>query len=152
LTAPYLEYTYVKNTGLEPEQDRVRFLEVASGGLFASVGKLVSTHVDDLLPLIQGLKSLTDPTPSLLRPGDIAQTLSELRSRVEKLFAGNGEQRALQVRILLDSLPGVAAPLGMQGPPPQAEGSSPSATLPADGGGNAPGAAAPAGVEGRPSR
>jgi hypothetical protein len=41
--------------------------------------------------------------------------LVELRSRFEKLYAGTPEQRALQVRIVLDSLPGVAAPLGVLG-------------------------------------
>jgi hypothetical protein len=66
-----------------------------------------------LYPLITGIKALTDVTPPLLRPQDIAQKLAELRSRFEKLYAGNGDQRAISVRILLDSLPGVAAPLGI---------------------------------------
>jgi hypothetical protein len=41
--------------------------------------------------------------------------LAELRSRFEKMYAGTPEQRALRVRIVLDSLPGVAAPLGAMG-------------------------------------
>lgn len=117
LTPPFLEYAVVRNSGYETDEfyDKVylRFFEIASGGLFAAVGKLVKSHPDDLLPLIDGIKAITDTTPSLLRPVHIAQTLAELRSRFEKLYAGNGEQRALQVRILLDSLPGVAAPLGV---------------------------------------
>jgi hypothetical protein len=89
------------------------FMDLASDGLFAATGKVLFSHVDDLFPLIAGIKALTDVTPPLLRPQDIAQKLAELRSRFEKLYVGNGDQRAISVRILLDSLPGVAAPLGI---------------------------------------
>jgi hypothetical protein len=89
------------------------YMDLAANGLFAATGKLLFSHVDDLYPLIAGIKALTDVTPPLLRPQDIAQKLAELRSRFEKLYAGNGGQRAISVRILLDSLPGVAAPLGI---------------------------------------
>jgi len=43
--------------------------------------------------------------------------LVELRTRFEKLYSGTPEQRALRVRIVLDDLPGVAAPLGVMGAP-----------------------------------
>lgn len=89
------------------------FLELAANGLFLSVGTLANSHVDDLLPLVTGIKSLSNTAPALLRPNDIAKTLAEARSRLETLFGGNGEQRALRVRILLDSLPGMAVPLGV---------------------------------------
>jgi hypothetical protein len=95
----------------------VPILEEASGGLFAAVGRLESKHVIDLLPIIGVVKSLTDTAPPLFRPEDIAQTLVELRSRLEKMWGGTPEQRALQVRIVLDSLPGVAAPIGAMGGP-----------------------------------
>jgi hypothetical protein len=126
LTPPYKEFAKTKDVASisdeEFQKTYLRFLELASGGLFLAVGTLVRSHSDDLLPLVSGIKYLSDPVPSLLRPADIARTLAELRSRFEKLYAGNGDQRALQVRILLDSLPGVAAPLGVQGVPPVAEG------------------------------
>lgn len=91
-------------------------LDFTSNGIFGSVGKLESSHVADLLPLVNGVQSLTDVVAPLLRPDGVAQMLVELRSRFEKLYAGTPEQRALQVRIVLDSLPGVAAPLGIGGP------------------------------------
>jgi hypothetical protein len=163
LTAPYMEYTYVRNANEETEDFYknvdIRFFELTSGGLFAAVGKLVKTHPDELLPLIDGIKAISDTTPPLLRPGDIAKTLAELRSRFEKLYGGNGEQRALQVRILLDSLPGVAAPIGVQGVAPGVEGSPPGLALPADVEGTPPvpeiggiphDAAVPTGVDGGP--
>lgn len=90
---------------------------VGSTELFGGFGRLESNYVDDLLPAIDGVKALTDPVPALFRPDDFANTLVQLRTRLQKLFAGNGEQRALQVKIVLDSLPGVAAPLAALGAP-----------------------------------
>jgi hypothetical protein len=89
------------------------FLDAAGGGLFGAVGKLEASHVDDLFPTIEAVKSLTDAVPVLLRPDDLAPTLVELRSRFEKMFAGSPEQRALKVRVVLDNIPGIAAPLGL---------------------------------------
>jgi hypothetical protein len=107
----------VPNLGDIPDdyfQDHfVAGLTTVQDGVFAAVGKLVSSHVDDLLPLISGIKTITDTGPVMLRPADIAEKLAELRSRFETLYAGNGDQHAISVRILLDSLPGVAAPLGV---------------------------------------
>ena len=95
----------------------IPILEEAAGGLFSAVGRLESKHVIDLLPIIGVVKSLTDVAPPMFRPEDIAQTLVELRTRFEKMWGGTPEQRALQVRIVLDSLPGVAAPISAMGGP-----------------------------------
>lgn len=92
-------------------------LQVASEGVFNDIGKLESKHVGDLLQVIGSVKALTDVVPPLIRPEGFAQTLAELRSRFEKMYAGTPEQRALQVRIVLDSLPGVAAPVAAMGGP-----------------------------------
>lgn len=92
-------------------------LQVASEGVFNDIGKLESKHVGDLLEVIGSVKALTDVVPPLIRPEGFAQTLAELRSRFEKMYAGTPEQSALQVRIVLDSLPGVAAPVAAMGGP-----------------------------------
>ncbi|ORA08803.1 Mammalian cell entry related domain protein [Mycobacterium arosiense] len=97
------------------EHYAIPFIEQASIGLFGAFGKLESTHTGDLLPFVNTVQLLTDVVPPLLRPGDIAQTLVELRTRLEKMYVGTPEQRAMQVRIVLDSLPGVAAPLATMG-------------------------------------
>ncbi|WP_246398265.1 Mammalian cell entry related domain protein [Mycobacterium vicinigordonae] len=91
------------------------YLKEASVGLFGAMGRLESTHVGDLLPMIDSITLLTDVVPPLIRPQGISQMLVELRSRLEKMYGGTPEQRALQVRIVLDSLPGVAAPLAAAG-------------------------------------
>jgi hypothetical protein len=90
-------------------------VEAVVNGLFGSIGRLEGSHVADLLPLINGLKPIVDTVPPLVRPVGLGDMLIELRSRFEKLYAGTPEQRAVQVRIVLDSLPGVAAPLGVLG-------------------------------------
>jgi hypothetical protein len=119
---PKLAFPYVKDVTVPSLGDisdeyfkshELDSLDAIQNGLFAAVGKLVGSHVDDLFPLISGLKSLTDTVPVLLRPLDVAQKLAELRSRFEKLYSGNGDQHAISVRLLLDSLPGVAAPVGI---------------------------------------
>ncbi|WP_240431370.1 MlaD family protein [Mycobacterium kyogaense] len=117
LEYPYLAGVKLPNLADETEDyfrsSYLKYLDLAGNGLFGAVGKLEVSHVDDLLPLVSGLKAITDVTPPLLRPQDIAQKLAELRSRFERLYAGDGTQRAISVRVLLDSLPGVAAPLGI---------------------------------------
>ncbi len=98
-------------------------LELASGGLFADIGKLESSHIRDLRPVTDIVKAFTDVVPPMIRPEGFAQTMTELRTRFERLYEGTPEQRALQIRVMLDALPGVAAPLGaLGGPPPMALG------------------------------
>ncbi|MGV0777067.1 Mammalian cell entry related domain protein [Mycolicibacterium elephantis] len=93
-------------------------VELATYGLFGAVGKLESSHVEELLPAVEIVKTLTDTVPGLVRPEDFAETMTELRRRFENMYGGSPEQRALQVRIVLDNLPGVAAPLGAMGVTP----------------------------------
>lgn len=119
---PHLSYPFLRNVKVPSAGDITdeffnahwdKGLYAVQEGLFKSVGKLVSTHEDDLFPLISGLKALTDTVPVLLRPLDVAEKLAALRDRFDKLYAGNGDQHAVSVRLLLDSLPGVAAPMGI---------------------------------------
>lgn len=117
LSFPFLQGQQIENLADESEayfrRSGYHTADLLANGLFNSVGKVLSSHVDDLFPLIGGIKAITDTGPVLLRPQDIAQRLAELRSRYEALYAGNGQQRAISVRIQLDSLPGIAAPLGI---------------------------------------
>lgn len=92
-------------------------LELASGGLFADIGKLESSHLGQLLPVTDMVKALTDVVPPLIRPEGFAEMLADLRTRFERMYGGTPEQRMVQIRIVLDSLPGVAAPLDAMGGP-----------------------------------
>jgi hypothetical protein len=88
-------------------------LKGADTDVFSAVGKLESSHIYELFPAIELLRIMADVVPKLINPVDIADKLHELRSRLQRMYEGSGDQRALQVRIILDELPGVAAPLGL---------------------------------------
>jgi hypothetical protein len=103
----------LRNVGERFEQERTIGLVQESVHVFGDFGKLVSSHVSDLVPVVDTVKALTDVVPPLIRPEGIAQTLVGLRSRFEKMYVGTPGQPALNVRIALDSLPGVAGPLGI---------------------------------------
>jgi len=90
-------------------------IKLGPSALFGSFGRIEVKYVADLLPAVDAVKVLMDPVPVLLRPDDYAATISQLRTRLEKAFAGPPDQRALQVRVVLDRLPGVAGPLAAMG-------------------------------------
>lgn len=89
----------------------------ASGALFATLGKLESSNAYDLAPLVDSFNSVFAVVPPLIRPEGFAQMLKELRTRFEKMYGGSPGQRALQVQLILDNLPGVAAPVNAMGGP-----------------------------------
>lgn len=80
---------------------------------FSKVGNLLSSHQYDLFPVLDQVRILADVVPRLLNPEDLSYKLHELRARLERMYAGSGDQRALQVKVVIDELPGVAAPLGV---------------------------------------
>ncbi len=81
--------------------------------VFGAIGKLADSHIADLFPVVEEISIMANTVPKLVQPLQIADTLRELRTRLERMYQGSGDQRALQVRIVLDSLPGVGAPLGL---------------------------------------
>ncbi|CDO30828.1 MlaD family protein [Mycolicibacterium porcinum] len=89
------------------------WLKGAETDLFSAVGRLLSTHTNDLFPVVDEIRVMADVVPALIPAGDIEYTLRELRTRLERMYQGSSEQRALQVRLILDQLPGVAAPMGL---------------------------------------
>ena len=91
---------------------------LANTDLFAAFGRLEASHSTDLAPMTDMIKMLTDVVPGLVPPDAIADTARELRTRLEKLFAGSPNQRAINFRVVLDSLPGVAAPINAVGGTP----------------------------------
>jgi hypothetical protein len=88
-------------------------LDLARTDLFSPVGYLEGSHINDLTPVLESVRGLADAVPQIVSPDNFAYTLTELRRRFEHMYQGSGDQRALQVRLILDRLPGVAAPLGL---------------------------------------
>lgn len=107
-------------------------IDLASTDLFGAAGRLVGSHSTDLAPLTDMIKTLTDVAPGVIPPDAIADTAREYRERLQRLFAGPPDRRAVNVRVILDSLPGVAAPLDAVGAVPPAPDAAPaSAPTPA---------------------
>ncbi|MCV7177519.1 Mammalian cell entry related domain protein, partial [Mycolicibacterium sphagni] len=71
----------------------------------------------DLRPVVDLVQTLSDTVPALVTPVGVDDMLTELRTRLEKLYAGSPEQRALQVHLVLDRIPGVQAPVNAIGGP-----------------------------------
>lgn len=90
-------------------------LDLLANSFFGAVGKLLASHPGDLLPVVNVIQTLTDVVPGLVTPVGINDSMVELRSRFEKLYAGSPEQRALQVHVVLDQIPGVQAPVQAMG-------------------------------------
>jgi hypothetical protein len=90
-------------------------LDLIANSFFGALGKLLSSHTSELLPAVNLVQTLTDTVPGLVTPAGLGDTLVELRTRFEKLYGGSPEQRALQVHIVLDQIPGVQAPINAMG-------------------------------------
>ena len=124
---PYLKYydknqrdhfnAAIQDLAADPDKfvfGRMReYFKAAKFDLFSKFGDLEGSHTFDLFPLIDQIRVLADVVPRLVQPDDLADKLGELRSRLERLYAGSGDQHALQVHVILDRLPAVAAPLGI---------------------------------------
>ncbi|EHB58515.1 Mammalian cell entry related domain protein [Mycolicibacterium rhodesiae JS60] len=100
-------------------------IDFAATELFGAAGKLVTSHSTELAPLTNMIKILTDIGPGLVPSDAIADTAREYRTRLERLFGGPPGRRAVNVRVILDSLPGVAAPIQEVGAMPAAESGQP---------------------------
>jgi len=96
----------------------IPLFDKARTSFLGAVGKLESSHLNDLFPIIESVRAVTDTVPKIVSPDSFASTLTEIRTRFEHLYNGSGDERALNVRIIMDRLPGVATPLGllMSGP------------------------------------
>jgi hypothetical protein len=122
---PKLDYfnSAVQDLSTNPDKfvfGRLReYFKGAKQDLFSKVGDLEGSHTFDLLPLLDQVRVMADVVPRLVKPDDLGDKLGELRSRLERMYAGSGDQHALQVHIILDQLPGVAAPLGVMLGDPQ---------------------------------
>lgn len=101
-------------------------LDTARLDVFSRVGYLEGSIIGSLFPVLESVRTLLDTVPKIVSPENFAYTVTELRTRLERMYAGSGDQRALQVRIVLDRLPGVAAPLPLVlgGSPTEMAGSS----------------------------
>ncbi|MCF8571341.1 MlaD family protein [Gordonia sp. HY002] len=97
-----------------------RSLTVASDGLFGAIGTLLASHATELTPVVTSIKYLADEVPGVM--GD-ASNMTKLQKAVEGLersFKGPKGKQTLQLRILLDSVPGLSQTMTAMGVKPGA--------------------------------
>ncbi|ORA11431.1 MlaD family protein [Mycobacterium arosiense] len=100
------------------DKEWIPLFDKARTAFLSVVGKLESSHMNDLFPAVESVRAVADAVPKVVSPDNFAYTLTEIRKRLENMYRGSGDERALQVRVILDRLPGVGTPLGllMSGP------------------------------------
>ncbi|MCC3312293.1 hypothetical protein [Nocardia africana] len=101
----------------EYRQGVIPSLDLIANSLFGAVGHLLSGHEAELLPATRILTVLSGTTAVLVDSAGIGSRAEELRNRLGNLFGVEG--RPVQVHIVLDRLPALAAPLSLLGATPQ---------------------------------
>lgn len=108
------------NTGTQTASDEEFFeqaipsLDTISGSLFGAVGHLLGSHRDELAPAADIATAVSDVVPKLIDAPAIGSMTRELRERLERAFA---DTPTIKVRLVLDSLPALAAPFAFPGLP-----------------------------------
>ncbi|MBQ9055206.1 Mce family protein [Rhodococcus sp. (in: high G+C Gram-positive bacteria)] len=92
-------------------------LALAATQLFGQAGTLLASHGEELTPLMDIIQSLTDTVPYLLDGGATPSKLREVVARLDATFSDAPEGKQLNLRIVLDDMPALAAPLALAGLP-----------------------------------
>ena len=93
-------------------------LDLIAAKFFGKIGHLLASHPSDLLPAIELIKTLTDVVPGLITPDKCRPRTwwsCELDSKGSTPDRPNSGQS--RCTIVLDKLPGVAAPVAAIGGP-----------------------------------
>ncbi|MGB3602244.1 MlaD family protein [Gordonia sp. (in: high G+C Gram-positive bacteria)] len=95
-----------------------RSLTVASDGLFGAIGVLLGSHAAELTPVVTAVKYLSDEVPGVMGDASNMTKLQEAIEGLKRSFKGPKGQQTLQLRILLDSVPGIAQSMASMGVAP----------------------------------
>ncbi|CCW11342.1 Mammalian cell entry related domain protein [Rhodococcus aetherivorans] len=109
--------SYGVNDAFMDETDEA--MEIMSTDVFGGAGKLLSSHGAELTPVTGIVQALSDGLPGLLAGGASTQKLQTLVDRYNAAFSESGDYKTLNLRIILDDLPGMSAPLAASGVSPQ---------------------------------
>lgn len=97
-------------------------LDVISTEMFGAIGTLLRSHETELEPATEIVGVLSDALPAVVGRANLGPGTDELRARLEQMFTGSGDEPAVRVRIVLDRLPGLSAPLTQMGAAAPTEG------------------------------
>lgn len=90
-------------------------LQNASGALFSAVGTLLRSHAGELTPAVEIIRLFAEPIPGMVGDNIIGPRLRQMVARLNAAFTAPDGTPGLQLRVVMDRLPGIAAPMGLGG-------------------------------------
>ncbi|MFC8529236.1 hypothetical protein [Nocardia sp. NPDC057227] len=90
-------------------------LALAANSLFGKAGALLASHGTEITPVTLLVKALTDALPQMLDGGAAPAKLRALIDRYDAAFTGPDGSKTLNLRLVLDDLPMLAAPMALTG-------------------------------------
>ena len=90
-------------------------LKLGSGSLFSAAGHLLASHPDELTPATDAVKALTDTVPNILASGALTGRLRTIIDNYDNAFTGPDNAKTLNLRVVVENMPMLAAPLALSG-------------------------------------
>lgn len=90
-------------------------MQLIATGFFGPLGALLGSHASDFTPLTEILRTVSDLVSSTLAKAQLGPRLDQVLAGVESAYAGPDQDKSLQLRIVLDQLPALAAALPLPG-------------------------------------
>lgn len=90
-------------------------LAVGSSSLFSATGQLLSSHATELTPAAEIVRLFAEPIPGLFGGAALGPRLSIVVDRLTAAFGGTGSHPSLHLRLVMNDLPSIGAPLALAG-------------------------------------
>lgn len=88
-------------------------LTLAANQLFGQAGALLASHGEELTPLIESVVVASDVFPHLVNGGMTPAAAQDVVRRLDSAFVDTPDGQRLRLRVLVDALPALSAPLGL---------------------------------------
>lgn len=90
-------------------------LAIASGALFSAAGTLLRSHATELTPAVEIVRLFAEPVPGIVGSGTLGPRLRQTVGVLNDALGGGGENPTVRLKVILNDLPGMAAPLALGG-------------------------------------
>lgn len=90
-------------------------LALGSGSLFSAAGTLLRSHSTELTPAVDIVRMFAEPVPGMVGDGALGPRLRRTVRALTDALGGGGANPTVRLKIIVDDLPGLAAPLGLGG-------------------------------------
>ncbi|APA99823.1 MlaD family protein [Nocardia seriolae] len=90
-------------------------MQLIATGFFGPLGALLGSHAADFTPMTEIVRVLSDLVSGTVRKARLGARLDQVLSGFESAYTGPDQDKSLRLRIVLDELPFLAAPLPLPG-------------------------------------